>query len=107
MQSSVVRREGIGSGVTCTVRLTPEQQAELQGWLRAGTTQARMARRAAYVLARAEGLAVCQIARDMQTVPRQVRLWCNRFVIRGFEGLRDRPRPGRPRTLSLKGSAPN
>jgi hypothetical protein len=107
MQSSGVRREGIGSGVTCTVRLTPGQQATLQSWLRAGTTELRMARRAAYVLARADGLAVCQIARDMQTVPRQVRLWCNRFVAKGFEGLRDRPRPGRPRTLSLKANAPN
>lgn len=105
MKPSVVRREGIGTGATCTVRLKSKEQDELERLLRAGTTEVRLARRAAYVLARAQGMAVCQIAREMQTVPRQVRMWCNRFTVKGIDGLRDRPRPGRPRTLSLSPSA--
>jgi len=87
------------------VQLTEEQRAELERLLRAGTTQVRAARRAAYVLACAGGISLCKIARDMQTVPRQVRTWCRRFAAEGLAGLRDRPRPGRPRLLSLQANA--
>jgi hypothetical protein len=106
MNTSVARRPGDPGATATRVELTEEQRAELRGLLRAGTTQVRTARRAAYVLACADGVPLCEIARDMQTVPRQVRTWCRRFMAAGLAGLRDRPRPGRPRLLSLQRKAP-
>lgn len=101
MKASLARRGEVGATPT-RVQVSPTQRAELQRLLRTGRTEWRLARRASYVLARADGRPICEIARAMHTVPRQVRIWCRRFSARGIEGLRDHPRPGRPRTLSPK-----
>ena len=101
MKASLARH-GLDGAAPTRVHLSPTQRAELQQLLRTGRTELRLARRASYVLARAEGHSICEIAREMHTVPRQVRTWCRRFSAKGIEGLRDHPRPGRPRTLSPK-----
>ncbi len=53
--------------------------------------------RARTVLDAAAGLSNALTARRLGVVPNTVGKWRKRFVEEGFAGLRDRPRPGRPR----------
>jgi transposase len=53
--------------------------------------------RARIVLAAADGAANAAIARGLGVGDDTVRKWRRRFCEHGLDGLRDRPRPGRPR----------
>lgn len=68
-------------------RMTAEARARLQAWVRAGTTPQRVARRARIVILAAEGLSVRQIARRLETTPRTVSLWVQRFNEAGVVSL--------------------
>jgi transposase len=48
---------------------------------------------------------VLEIARRLEVSRMSVRRWCDRYMEQGFQGLSDLPRPGRPRSLSLRSSA--
>jgi transposase len=76
------------------IRLDPETRSELESWLRASTTEQRMARRARIILLAAEGKGSRAIAREIGVRPRVVSTWRMRFAARGLEALKDRPRPG-------------
>jgi transposase len=78
------------------VRLTPTQRAELEGRLRAGTTEQRQLLRIRIVLEAAEGHATREIARWLETTPTTVSLWRGRFAREGLAGLEDLPRSGAP-----------
>jgi transposase len=86
------------------VLLTTEERAELEQLTRRGTTEHRIAQRARIVLLKADGCKVWHIARlvglDRRTVHRRL----DAFVDRRLKALHDRPRPGRPRKLSLLSS---
>jgi transposase len=56
----------------------------------------RMVQRAWILLAAADGQYNAQIARDLGVHVDPVRTWRARFAADGMEGLRDRPRSGRP-----------
>jgi len=57
------------------------------------------------VLMRADGVPVLTIAHRLMIHRDNVRRWCDRFMEHGLKGLRDLPKPGRPRSLSLRSSA--
>lgn len=78
------------------VNLTDPDRAMLQARLRAATTAQRDVLRAGIVLAADGGDANAQIARDLAVHVDTVRKWRRRFCTGGLDGLRDRPRPGRP-----------
>ncbi len=86
------------------VRLAPlplsdEERRELGALTRARTSQRGLAERAAIVLAAASGEPNAAIGRRLQVSVPTVALWRRRFRERGLAGLRDAPRPGRPRRL--------
>jgi transposase len=56
--------------------------------------------RAKIILASAAGEGVREMARRLEISPDTVCHWRRRYVSQGLEGLRTRPRPGRPRTIS-------
>lgn len=76
------------------IRLDPGTRSELEGWLRASTTEQRMARLARIILLAAEGKGSRTIAREVGVRPRVVSPWRMRFAARGVEALKDKPRPG-------------
>ncbi|HET9598942.1 MAG TPA: helix-turn-helix domain-containing protein [Anaeromyxobacteraceae bacterium] len=87
------------------VLLSLEQREELESVVRRGTSEHRMAQRSRMVLMRADGVPVLDIARRLEVGRMSVRRWCDRYMERGFEGLSDLPRPGRPPSLSFGVSA--
>ena len=80
--------------------VTPEQRTQLQSLLARPTTPQALARRARIVLLSDTGIANRAIAREVGVTPLTVGLWRRRFIEQGVEGLFDRPRPGRPRTIT-------
>ena len=78
------------------VRLTPKERAELEGRLRAGTTEQRQLLRIRIVLEASEGHATREIARWLETTPTTVSLWRGRFARERLAGLEDLPRSGAP-----------
>jgi transposase len=83
-------------GRTPRIDLTAEEQRELQGWMRAGTTPQRLARRARLIMGSAAGLGSRRLAQLEGMSRTTVRRWITRFVVRRCAGLKDRPRRGRP-----------
>jgi len=69
----------------------------LEGWVRASTTEQRLAQRGRIVLAAADGMATEHIARRYGVRPATVSKWRTRFAARGVTGLQDAARPGRAR----------
>ncbi len=81
------------------VDLTAEGRAALVRLTRSSSVAAGVARRARIVLLAADGLAVRQIAAKVGVDRNVVRTWLDRFRTEGVDGLRERPRPGRPRVF--------
>src|SRR5215510_15087581 len=75
-------------------RLDPETRSELESWLRASTTEQRMAQRARIILLAAKGKGSRAIAREVGVRPRIVSKWRIRFAADGIEALKDKARPG-------------
>jgi len=90
---------------TRVVLLTAEQRDELEAVARRTAAEHREVLRARMVLMRADGVPVLTIARQLLVHRDNVRRWCDRFIDDGMKGLRDLPKPGRPRSLSLRSSA--
>src|SRR4051794_19855325 len=72
---------------------------ELERWTRSDRFGASAAKRARIVLLAAEGIANARIAERNDATVTTVLNWRGRYQDRGIAGLRDAPRPGRPRTL--------
>lgn len=86
---------------TCGMRLPPlELRAGdgevLQAWSRAGTVEARVAKRARIVLLAAEGRSNREIGALVDLHYNQVAVWRRRYAEFGLAGLEDIERPGRP-----------
>jgi transposase len=79
---------------------TTEEREKLTRLARAQTAPVRLARRAEIVLRSARREAVPAIARQLGLAEKTVRLWVERFSVRGLDGLDDAPRSGRPRTYT-------
>jgi len=82
-----------------SIQLSPEQERELTVLVRAFSTPQDLARRARIVLLAARGTTNTEIARLVGASVPTVALWRRNFARRGTAGLKDRPRPGRPRVI--------
>jgi transposase len=81
------------------IRLRASQRRALKRVARSQATPHRQVVRARIVLDAAAGLPSALIARRVGVTPNTVRKWRKRFCTHGSAGLRDRPRPGRPRAF--------
>jgi len=61
------------------ISLTAEEESTLNQWLRAGTTEHRLAERARIVLLASHGQNTSQIVQDLRTRPARVSKWRQRF----------------------------
>jgi hypothetical protein len=80
--------------------LTADDVRQLTTWVRAGTTPQRLVRRARVVLGSAAGLGSRALARQERMSPTTVRRWLGRFATQRCAGLQDRPRRGRPKSMT-------
>jgi transposase len=72
----------------------------LEAWLRAPSIAQELAVRAKVILASAAGEGVRPLARRLEVSPNTVAVWRRRYRAQGLEGLRTRPRAGRPAQIS-------
>lgn len=79
------------------ISLDAEEAKILRQWMRAGTTEHRMAERAQMVLLASQGQSTVQIADSLGTRPARVSKWRQRFARHRLKGLRDGTRSGKPR----------
>jgi len=75
---------------------SPEVKARLVSTSKSRTEEARAVERARIILACLEGKEIQQVAHELNTSIPTVSKWRRRFLQRGLEGLRDRPRSGKP-----------
>ena len=83
------------------IDLTREDRVTLKRWVRSRTIDNATATRARIILAAREGRPAAEIAAALGISARNVYKWIWRFDEEGLEGLKERPRPGRPRKLDL------
>jgi transposase len=89
-----------GSGVMERVRVRPLTDAErevLLRWVKSASTPLSLQRRARVILLSSYDISTYVIAILIPMGRNNVSYWIRRFNEEGLDGLRDRPRPGRPR----------
>lgn len=80
------------------IRLSSEEEAVLESWVRSIKTEQRMVLRARIILAAGTGQSTTSIARETGVTAATVSKWRVRFAAQGMLGLQDAPRSGaRPR----------
>ena len=79
------------------IELTEEERVELERRARAEKLPFQDVQRARIVLYAAEGLPDTEIAARLDTTARIVGKWRRRFFDDRLDGLKDKPRAGRPR----------
>ena len=85
---------------TRPIELAPTERAELDRLVRASSAPAGLTRRARAVVLLAEGLPGVEVARRTGYTPVQVSRLRRRFAVERVAGLHERPRPGRPHTIT-------
>jgi len=80
--------------------LTAEQEATLKMWVGSHRTQQRYGRRAQVILKSAEGLTLEEIGVRSGLNRTNCLKWRKRFAAEGLDGLKDRPRKGRPPSIT-------
>ena len=80
------------------VTLNRKPRKRLETLVRRRSRAHYMVLRARIVLLSADGLEVHEIAASLSVDRQVVRRWVKRYLEAGFDGLRDRPRSGRPVT---------
>ena len=81
------------------IQLNEQQREELNRRVGGRTGAVRVVDRARIILGLAGGKGKKAMAAQLGIVRQTVRLWEQRFLQRGVEGLEDAPRPGRPRLI--------
>ena len=79
--------------------LSDEDREVLERWARRPNSAQALALRCRIVLAAADGEPSGEIAVRLGCNPSTVGRWRGRFARRGFDGLHDEPRPGKPRSI--------
>ncbi|WP_329373239.1 IS630 family transposase [Streptomyces sp. NBC_01483] len=82
------------------LRLSDEERAVLEGWVRGRSTPQAWALRCRIILACAEGASNKDVAAQLGSTPHAVGRWRARFVQYRIAGLGDMPRSGGPRTVT-------
>src|SRR6202521_5339662 len=107
MASNVVSEINVGfvrllsMGVKrCWVEISGADRAELEQWLRAQSIPQALATRARVVLGSAAGESVRGLAARLGVTQTTVCLWRRRYRSAGLDGLRTKPRMGRPRRIT-------
>lgn len=78
--------------------LSDHDREQLLQWVSASTADPRLVRRSRIVLQLSSGVSVHRAAQMLGISQPTIRLWRDRFLAKGTEGLTsDAPRPGRPR----------
>lgn len=80
------------------VEISFGDREELERWARSRAGEQRLVERARIVLLAGEGRPAAAIAERVGCAERTVKLWRSRFEHDGLNGLRDRPKTGRPLT---------
>jgi putative transposase len=80
--------------------LTAEQEATLKMWVGSHKTQQRHSRRAQVILLSAQGLTLEEISARSGLNRTNCMKWRKRFAVEGLDGLKDKPRKGRPATIT-------
>ena len=81
-------------------QLTVEQEATLKMWVGHHRTQQRYSRRAHVILLSAEGLTLEEISARSGLNRTNCLKWRKRFAAEGLDGLKDKPRKGRPASIT-------
>jgi transposase len=81
------------------VVLSDEQREVLERWAKRPKSSQALALRCRIVLAAADGESSVGIAERLGCSRHTVSKWRGRFARRGFDGLHDEPRPGKPRSI--------
>lgn len=84
------------------IALAASERAELERLRRATSVPAGLSRRAHAVVLMADGLPGVEVARRTGYTPVQVSRLRRRFAAERVAGLADRPRPGRPHTVTAR-----
>ena len=84
----------------CWVEISGADQAGLEHWLRAQSIPQALATRARIVLGSAAGESVRGLAARLGVTQTTVCLWRRRYRSAGLDGLRTKPRMGRPRRIT-------
>ena len=79
--------------------ITAADRAQLEDVANSTSMPPTVVLRARMILASSEGLTNSDVARQVGASPQAVGKWRKRYLDGGIEGLRDEPRPGRPRTF--------
>lgn len=87
-------------GKSKPLHVTEDQRKTLELWVRCPTTEQRLAQRAKVVLLREEGLPWRVIEERAGLAQNNGLKWCRRFREDGIAGLQDRPRSGKPPTIT-------
>jgi len=85
--------------IATKIEISNEDKETLLKWKRSPTTPQKLVRRAQIILAIAEGLNNKSISERGVGSVQTVCLWRKRYAEYGIEGLRDEPKPGRPREI--------
>lgn len=81
--------------IATLITLTDEEREELESWVRKGTLEQRMVKRARIVLESAAGKMNKEIAQMLGMRADSISQWRNRFSQNRLEGLQDVPRSGK------------
>ena len=81
------------------VVLSDEDREVLERWARRPKSAQALALRCRIVLGAADGQSSQEIAARLGCTASTVGKWRGRFARRGFDGLHDEPRPGKPRSI--------
>jgi transposase len=81
------------------LKLTVDENNQLQEWTRRHKTSQALALRARIILACAQGGNNSEAAKRCRVIRQTVGKWRNRFLEKRLDGLLDEPRPGAPRKL--------
>lgn len=81
--------------------LAAEQRQKLQVWANGQRVEHRLHLRASIILKLADGATAAGVAEDLEISVKTVKKWRGRFRAWGPEGLRDRPRSGRPSKFNV------
>jgi transposase len=80
------------------IHCSPEVMSELTQLSKSRTEEARFVQRAKIVLGCLVGKRNDEVASELGVQASTIGMWRRRFAAHGLTGLRDRPRPGKPRT---------